>query len=78
MLLTKVQGLVGAEPGTKTMLKSGLKDTRDYVNLSGLSRASILYSVDACLERLDTPYIDLLQIHRADLDNATAEVRSPR
>jgi aryl-alcohol dehydrogenase-like predicted oxidoreductase len=35
----------------------------------GLSRQAIFNAVDACLERLQTGYIDLLQIHR--FDNAT-------
>jgi aryl-alcohol dehydrogenase-like predicted oxidoreductase len=43
-----------------------LRDQRDYVNQDGLSRAAIFNAVDASLRRLDTPYIDLLQIHRAD------------
>jgi aryl-alcohol dehydrogenase-like predicted oxidoreductase len=46
---------------------------RDYVNNWGLSRQAIFNQVDASLKRLDTPYIDLLQIHRADLKNTTAE-----
>ena len=33
---------------------------------AGLSRAAIFNAVDASLKRLDTPYIDLLQIHRFD------------
>jgi aryl-alcohol dehydrogenase-like predicted oxidoreductase len=37
-----------------------------YINQSGLSRAAIFNAVDASLARLDTPYIDLLQIHRFD------------
>jgi aryl-alcohol dehydrogenase-like predicted oxidoreductase len=48
---------------------------RDYVNQSGLSRQAILNQVEASLARLETDYIDLLQIHRADLDNTSAEVR---
>ncbi|KAJ7074723.1 Aldo/keto reductase [Mycena amicta] len=43
-----------------------LRDTRDYVNQDGLSRAAIFNAVEASLERLDTPYLDLLQIHRFD------------
>jgi aryl-alcohol dehydrogenase-like predicted oxidoreductase len=57
------------------MKEPGLKDTRDYVNQSGLSRQAIFNQVEGSLKRLDTDYIDLLQIHRGDLDNVSAEVR---
>jgi aryl-alcohol dehydrogenase-like predicted oxidoreductase len=33
---------------------------------SGLSRQAIFTAVEASLARLDTPYLDLLQIHRFD------------
>ena len=42
------------------------KDTLEYVNQSGLSRQAIFNAVDASLARLETTYIDLLQIHRFD------------
>ncbi|KAJ7728294.1 NADP-dependent oxidoreductase domain-containing protein [Mycena maculata] len=42
------------------------RDTRDYVNQDGLSRAGIFNAVEASLKRLDTSYIDLVQIHRFD------------
>lgn len=35
---------------------------------SGLSRNAIFANVEASLKRLDTPYLDLLQIHRFDED----------
>lgn len=40
--------------------------TVDYVNQRGLSRQGIFNAVNASLERLDTDYIDLYQIHRFD------------
>ncbi|KAH8754525.1 NADP-dependent oxidoreductase domain-containing protein [Diaporthe sp. PMI_573] len=39
---------------------------KDYQNQYGLSRAAILNQVEASLKRLNTSYIDLLQIHRFD------------
>jgi aryl-alcohol dehydrogenase-like predicted oxidoreductase len=50
-----------------------MANQRDYVNQSGLSRQAILNQVDASLSRLDTSYIDLLQIHRADWNHVAAE-----
>ncbi|KAJ7591997.1 NADP-dependent oxidoreductase domain-containing protein, partial [Mycena floridula] len=43
-----------------------LKETRRYVNQGGLSRAAIFNSVEETLQRLDTPYLDILLIHRYD------------
>ena len=48
------------------ILVPGLDKLPEYVNQSGLSRAAIFNAVDASLARLETPYIDLLQIHRFD------------
>jgi 1-deoxyxylulose-5-phosphate synthase len=39
----------------------------------GLSRRAVLEQVDACLARLDTDYVDLLQIHRFDPDSPVEE-----
>jgi aryl-alcohol dehydrogenase-like predicted oxidoreductase len=71
--LTKCFSISHDEVDQITYAMPTLKDTRDYVNQGGLTRAAIFNQVEASLKRLDTPYIDLLQIHRADLDNATAE-----
>ncbi|KAJ7812811.1 hypothetical protein B0H14DRAFT_2605529 [Mycena olivaceomarginata] len=44
-----------------------LRNTRDYVNQDGLLRSGIFNTVESSLKLLDTPYIDVLQIHRFDL-----------
>ncbi|CAJ0554479.1 Ff.00g129920.m01.CDS01 [Fusarium sp. VM40] len=40
--------------------------SKDYVNQWGLSRSAIFNAVEASLERLNTSYIDVFQIHRFD------------
>ena len=45
-----------------------LKNEPRYVNQGGLSRAAVFNAVDASLARLETSYLDLLQIHRFDPD----------
>ncbi|KAJ3929597.1 MAG: NADP-dependent oxidoreductase domain-containing protein [Lentinula lateritia] len=66
VILSKCNGLVAADPGTRTYYNPHMRDWPQYVNQSGLSRAAIFNAVDASLERLKTSYIDLLQIHRFD------------
>jgi len=66
LILTKCHFLAHPDPGVSTVFQPNLRNERDFVNQSGLSRAAIFNAVDASLERLQTPYIDLLQIHRFD------------
>ncbi|TFK62211.1 Aldo/keto reductase [Pluteus cervinus] len=66
IIATKCYSMVAKTPGIRTFLQPQLQDERDYVNQAGLSRAAIFNAVDASLERLQTNYIDLFQIHRYD------------
>ncbi|KAJ7580833.1 NADP-dependent oxidoreductase domain-containing protein [Mycena floridula] len=66
VIMTKVNGLVTKEIGTKSFMVPGIHSQRDYINHSGLSRAAIFNAVEASLKRLNTSYIDVLQIHRLD------------
>ncbi|EJU03370.1 Aldo/keto reductase [Dacryopinax primogenitus] len=73
VILTKCYGIVAeGQPGFFTATKQYLRDTREFVNQAGLSRAAIFNAVEACLRRLETDYIDLYQIHRYD-PNTPAE-----
>ncbi|KAL2162342.1 hypothetical protein VTH06DRAFT_7255 [Thermothelomyces fergusii] len=67
VIMTKCCFAVGEEPELRAFLvHNQLGQSKDYVNQFGLSRAAIFNQVEASLKRLDTPYIDLLQIHRFD------------
>ncbi|KAL9087661.1 MAG: hypothetical protein Q9165_006585 [Trypethelium subeluteriae] len=67
VILSKCYGTVAEEPGTRTIVyRDTLRKSKDYVNLGGLSRRSIIHNVDQSLKRLGTDYLDLLQIHRFD------------
>ncbi|KAL2149214.1 hypothetical protein VTH82DRAFT_8562 [Thermothelomyces myriococcoides] len=67
VIMTKCYFAVGEEPELRAFfVQNQLGQSKDYVNHFGLSRAAIFNQVEASLKRLDTPYIDLLQIHRFD------------
>jgi len=73
IIATKCFGLVHRDVPVRTVTRPELPNTRDYVNQSGLSRAAIFNAVEASLQRLETPYIDLLQIHRFDQNTPPEE-----
>ncbi|KAG2141897.1 NADP-dependent oxidoreductase domain-containing protein [Suillus clintonianus] len=66
IIATKCNGLVADDPSIQSFFRPDLKQLPEYVNQYGLSRAAIFNAVDASLVRLETPYIDLFQIHRFD------------
>lgn len=68
VIATKLFEAVGDPEGTEDTLAYDRdeKDSKGYVNQYGLSRKHIFDAVDASLKRLDTAYIDILQIHRFD------------
>ncbi|RLL96531.1 Aldo-keto reductase dtxS3 [Aspergillus turcosus] len=55
------------DPGSTVTMHHALADSsKDYVNQWGLSRTAIFNAVEGSLKRLNTSYIDVLQIHRFD------------
>ncbi|KAM7221758.1 oxidoreductase [Rhypophila decipiens] len=74
VIMTKCYFAVGETPEIRAFFaKPQISVSKDYINQFGLSRAAIFNQVDASLKRLDTPYIDLLQIHRFDPDTPIEE-----
>ncbi|KAF5493540.1 Aldo-keto reductase dtxS3 [Colletotrichum fructicola] len=65
VLLTKCFWAVGEDQSVQHAMMP-VEKSKDYQNMFGLSRAAIFNAVDASLRRLDTTYIDVLQVHRFD------------
>ncbi|EEB91007.1 hypothetical protein MPER_10708 [Moniliophthora perniciosa FA553] len=67
IILTKAYFVVGNEISVlAAAYMDDLLKQRQYVNQGGLSRAAIFNQIEASLNRLNTTYIDLFQIHRFD------------
>ncbi|CAH0049400.1 unnamed protein product [Clonostachys solani] len=81
VLMTKIGRIVadtenGPSSDFVAFLDSPVQRSKDYVNQYGLSRIAILAGVDQSLERLQTPYIDVLHIHRWDPHTPVEETMS--
>lgn len=67
VILSKCYGAVAEDPeGRYVFQRDQFHASKDYQNQFGLGRSAIFNQVEASLKRLDTPYLDLLQIHRFD------------
>lgn len=73
VIATKLWAPVGRGNDQPLIMSNDERDNHGYVNMYGLSRKHIFESVDASLERLGLPYVDLLQIHRFDPDTPIRE-----
>ncbi|KAI1261861.1 aldo/keto reductase [Xylariaceae sp. FL1019] len=74
IIMTKCYWGVGEEPGYAGWKLGAIREkSKDYINHYGLSRSAIYNAVDASLRRLDTEYIDVLQIHRFDRETPVEE-----
>lgn len=74
VLMTKCYGFVADEPGHWTVGRDReLKESQEFVNRGGLSRKSIFASVEGSLKRLGVEYIDVLQVHRFDVETPIEE-----
>ncbi|ESK89708.1 aldo-keto reductase [Moniliophthora roreri MCA 2997] len=73
IIATKCYHLVSHDQSLNPYYHPELYKDRQHINNYGLSRNAIFNAVNASLERLNTTYIDLLQIHRFDPDTAVEE-----
>lgn len=66
VICTKCIGTTRENNEPETLALKDIDKTVDYVNQRGLGRQGIFNAVNASLARLETDYIDLLQVHRFD------------